>query len=76
MTRKIRKTGNPDSAGLSADYTGLLVSIKERIRSVQYEVLRTVNRKLVGEIAWAHNLTMFHHCPQKMCVALLEGIDV
>lgn len=35
-------------ASFSGDYTGLLASVKERIRSAQYAALKAVNTELVG----------------------------
>ena len=33
---------------LPGDYTGLLASVKERVRSAQYTALKAVNTELVG----------------------------
>ena len=33
---------------LSKDYTDLLIEVKERVRSAQYEALKAVNKELVG----------------------------
>jgi len=37
-----------DSLGKPGDYPRLLIEIKERIRSAQYQALKSVNRELVG----------------------------
>jgi len=37
-----------NSLATQGDYPGLLTEIKERIRSAQYEALKTVNKELVG----------------------------